>query len=205
MATQLVQAAPAYSLVDSEGNSIATFSAEAIQGLLGGAMQRHGGGSPLATIGDAVDGGVSLLQAISIQNDVDDSREAMDRLYSARARLYKGLQAALPNPVQVDGRPVTIRELVRDVDIQQDKVDRAQNRAFSKGITVLWAHAFGGASRIVGRMQDSMSGLLSGGESPWGVGLLGAGIGAVFASLFTGGGRRRRLDDEDDDISNVPA
>lgn len=163
-------------------------------------------GTLVSNLGEAVDAGVTALQAVDLRSDIDSAHDAMDGLYRARVRLYAGLEAGFPNPVLINGTRVSLRDLVRQVDLQQDKVDRAQNRAFGKAIAALWAHVFGDVARILGRRDrdNACGGFLSGGESAWGAGLLGVGIGALFGSLFSGRGRAGRSVEPDDEAPNVP-
>jgi hypothetical protein len=189
-----------YYVTDSMGNQIM----QVHPGMIAQANQMMSGNSgagSLGTFGDAVDAGVSVIEAMAIQDDIDDSRSALNKLFAARQRLYAGLKIAIPNPVSSGGP--TIAELVRAVDVQQDKVDRAQNRAHAKSITALWGKVFGAGARILGRMQGGMNSLFGGfgGGSGTTTFVAGAAIGGLLGSAWT---RRERDEDEDDDESNVP-
>lgn len=188
-----------YYLTDADGNQVM----QVPPGMIAQVQQMMSGnaGNGIANLGDGIDIGASVIEAMAIQDDIDDSRDSLARLYTARQRLYAGLKLALPNPVSAGGP--TVAELVRNVDIQQDKVDRAQNRAFEKSITVLWAKVFGAGMRIAGRMQNGMANMWGGGGGGGGVSslLAAAAGGFLFSRMFD---RRDDRDRDEDDVSNVP-
>ncbi len=194
-----------YYLTDAEGNNVA----QVPPGMIAQVNQMMAGGNQgagtLGTLGDAIDAGASIVQGMAIQDDVDDSRDALNRLYYARLNKYAGYKAAFPGSVSVNGKTTTMADLEREVDIQQDKVDRAQNRAFQKSITVLWAQVFGAGARIVGRMQsgfgDMFGGGGGGGGGGWASALMGAGFGFMLGSMSS---RRERRNEDEDDRNNVP-
>lgn len=200
-----------FTILDGSGRQVAAIDPEAAMTMMrmlgispnGGG---GGGGNQLAQLGTGVQLGVTAVEAIGIRDDVEDAQDALHQLHEGRKALYKYLvDSSASGAGTIDG--VKLAELQRNIDVAQDELDRAQTRAQNKGITILWTQVFGAGAQILGNMSSGVSNALTnlfgggggGGYSGFADALIGGGLGALLASLWT---RRERSDRED--RGNVP-